>query len=967
MNGPVFDPRTREDIRAQVTALAASYTPEWRYERAEDDPGAALAELFITMFHQTVDRMNAMPEKLYLSFLDQIGYREPDPAPAYGTMQFRAFDTLEEPVPVPAGTQVFTPDEMGENIVYETVQGIQAAAAQLLELYYVDGGADEIRRMDLSIPRSLFSETEGEPIQRHRFILGQDQVLLADCPCVIRLELRQKARFLEEQTAKNLAGSRLTWSFLHNGSQVPFDLVEADHGTVILEKRNRLSMDPDPDGHVCLTCQGRPDQDIALEHILVSSAPLEDCPVQRMFSNDLPILLEDGGYCFGKQPEPYQMFYLRSDTVLSKKTAHAVLKMDLTPMITEPVRNEVQYDYGHAIIDKRGAVERKPDDVYISGVVWEYFNGLGWRSLEVTGSKNPFSGQQDRAAELTFRVPEDLNETEVNAETGLYIRARVTQIENQFTDLPRRIVPFLSGAVMSWQYEAGLPADRILAENNGRTAAVEEAGDVNALDMTVLAALAPEEKSIYLRFDRSPHAMPLSLRFRMQGWTRMEEKLLWEAEGENGFEPVQCLDETENLFHTGEIFLYLPRPLPETERFGVTGHWLRMSRTSRRAGPLPIVRGIDTNTVTAVQLQRQPPQVFTTGIYEAGKIVYLLNTPVQMCRVWVDERSHLTDEEAYALAERWPDRVRLEKEEHQIVRCHVLWDRIGDLAMAGPEDRVYMLDPYEGSVRFGDGRTGRVPPDGDRNIQVIYASGGGERGNVPAGTVDALVNGLPFISDVDNLTPMQGGTSRLTLEQIKTRGNRFLRHRGRAAGQRDYEDIVSELFPQVRHVRCYAGINPKGEEKHGAVTIVLDGYGEQEESLWELSRKVYQELSRRASCCLTAEGLLRVRPAVRVTVNTTVTIELERMDRAAESQQEIAGRLRDWIETVWKQRPIGSQIRLSEIWTVVRETENVRLIHRILVEGSYHEGGQTRLIPLEADTKLPFAVVENGTHQVKLQ
>ena len=43
------------------------------------------------------------------------------------------------------------------------------------------------------------------------------------------------------------------------------------------------------------------------------------------------------------------------------------------------------------------------------------------------------------------------------------------------------------------------------------------------------------------------------------------------------------------------------------------------------------------------------------------------------------------------------------------------------------------------------------------------------------------------------------------------------------------------------------------------------------------------------------------------------------------------------------------------------------MIHRILVEGSYDEGGQTRLIPLEADTELPFAVVENGVHQVKLQ
>ena len=229
------------------------------------------------------------------------------------------------------------------------------------------------------------------------------------------------------------------------------------------------------------------------------------------------------------------------------------------------------------------------------------------------------------------------------------------------------------------------------------------------------------------------------------------------------------------------------------------------------------------------------------------------------------------------------------------------------------------------------------------------------------------MSGLPLISGVENLTAMTGGTSRLTLDEIKEKGNRVLRHRGRAAGRQDYEDIVAERFPQVRHVRCYVGVNASGKEEHGAVTVVLDGHGEQEERLWELSRRVYEELSRYASCCLVAEGRLRVRPAVRVTVNTTVTVELEQMDQAAESQQEIATRLQKLIDDTWKQRPIGSQIRLSEIWTVVRETENVRLIHRILVEGKYDEAGQARLIPLEGDTDLPFAVVENGVHQVKLQ
>ena len=967
MKGPVFDPRSREDILAQVSDLAASYTPEWRNEGAEDDPGAALAELFAGMFHQTVDRMNVVPEKLYLSFLHQIGYREPDPAPAHGTMQFTPHNTVEEPVPVPAGTQVFTPDELGENIVFETVHSIQATSARLLDLYYVNGDADELRQMDLSRPRKLFSEEEGEPIQKHRFTLGQDQVLRVDSPCAFRVQIRNKARFQEEQTAKLLTAETLTWSYLHNGEQIPFDTVGEDHGMILLEKRNSLTMDPDPSGHVCLICQGRPEQDVELEHAMIASVPLADCPVQRMFSDDLPILPGEGGYCFGRQPQPYSMFYLRSDTVFSKQTARAVLKLTLSYMIKDPPREEVRYEFGNAIIDKRNASERVPDDVFVSGVTWEYFNGLGWRSLEVSGSRNPFSGEQARRGELTFRIPEDLSETEVNAEPGLYIRARVTEVENQFSQFPRRIIPFVREANLNWQYETELPVDWISAENNGNTVEIGEADKYSSLDLTVLSALTRGEQSVYLRFDRSPHAMPLSLRFWMQGWTRMEEKLLWEAEGEDGFEPVPYLDQTENLLHSGEVFLYLPRPLPERSRFGVTGHWMRICRTSRRPGALPLVRGIDTNTVTAVQLQRQPPQQFSTGVYEAEKTVFLLNTPVQNCRVWVDERRRTTEKEAEELARENPGRVRLEKEDHQLVRCWVLWDRIDDLALAGPTDRVYMLDPYDGSIRFGDGRTGRVPPDGDRNIRAEYASGGGERGNVPAGAVNALVGGLPLISDVENLTAMSGGTSRLTLEEIKQRGNRHLRHRGRAAGRQDYEDIVTALFPQVRHVRCYVGINAAGRKEHGAVTVALDGLGEQEERQWELSRRVYDELSRRASCCLVAEGRLQVRPAVRVTVNTTVTVELEQMDQAAETQQEIAARLERWIDTVWKQRPIGNQIRLSEIWSVVRETENVRLIRRILVEGRYDEAGVPRLIPLEGDTDLPFAVVENGVHQVRLE
>lgn len=108
MKPPVLDPRTLAALRQQVAALAAAYTPEWRFEGTEDDPGAAIAELFCQMMEQSVDRFNSVPDNLFAHFLDMIGFRLPAPCPASGILQFTVHETVAHPVPVPAATQAFT-------------------------------------------------------------------------------------------------------------------------------------------------------------------------------------------------------------------------------------------------------------------------------------------------------------------------------------------------------------------------------------------------------------------------------------------------------------------------------------------------------------------------------------------------------------------------------------------------------------------------------------------------------------------------------------------------------------------------------------------------------------------------------------------------------------------------------------------------------------------------------------------
>lgn len=966
MNRPILDPRELEDLRRQVKGLAESYTPEWRLESTEDDPGAALAELFCTMFHQTVERMNELPAKLYTEFLREIGFEEPGPVPARGTMCFTPHDTVEEPVSVPAGTQVFASDEEGENIVYETQRSIQATSAQLLDIYYADPEQDQIQRLDRSCPQRFFAPG-GEELQRHCLELGQDSVLRLDCPSVIRVEIQSAAKESEIELARALTEAGLNWYYFHEGSRIPFDRVREEHGRILLEKHNALSLQANEAGHLCVCCQGTPLRELTVDRVSLSSAPLAPCPAESLFFGDLPIEREEGGYCFGREPAPYDLFYLRSDTVLSKKGAKVKLALNLEAIVREPERQGPNFQYTQAVIDKKGAVEARPDDVFVAQVVWEYFNGLGWRRLEVSGDRNPFSCKKSGPLETVFQVPDDLESTEVNAEEGCYLRVRVVEVENQFSQYPRWIVPFVRAASFQWQYEEGMAADWVRAENHGESRVILDTAQYGSLGLKALSPMTPGPRAMYLCFDRSPHAMPLSLRFQVTGRAPMEEQLIWEWWNGRAFEPVRSVDQTERLCHSGEVLLFLPQPLPLSVFFGQEGCWLRVSRSARRAGATPTVTDVLPNAVTAVQCQREPEQYFDTEIYEAGKVIALLSKPVQNCRVFVDELPGMTAAEAEEMAREQPDRVTLELEEHQPVRCWVRWDLISDLALASGEDRVCVLDPYQGLIRFGDGRQGRVPPAGDHNIRVCYDSGGGQRGNLPTGAVNTLLGGLPLIADVTNVTPMSGGTGRMTREQIEGRGNRSLRLRGRAAGRHDYEDLVSMRFPQVRHVRCFTGTNGSGDPAPGHVTVVITGYGDQGERVEELCRQVYEDLSQRCSCCLVAEGRLHVRPATVLTVNTQVTVEMEQPELAADTQREMVRRLTELIEGEWKSRPIGAQIRLDEVWETIRQTPNVRFIHQVLVEGAYDRDGITRSAPLEGGTEFPFGVVENGTHQIRVR
>lgn len=121
------------------------------------------------------------------------------------------------------------------------------------------------------------------------------------------------------------------------------------------------------------------------------------------------------------------------------------------------------------------------------------------------------------------------------------------------------------------------------------------------------------------------------------------------------------------------------------------------------------------------------------------------------------------------------------------------WTRVDDFLGHDRKATVYMLDPEAGTIRFGDGMSGRVPPRGVRVRATLMRHGGGGAGNIAAGTLAAIAH--PRLKALQPVATA-GGAEAETLAEAEIRLPAHLRHSDRAVTERDFRDLAP-LTPGV--------------------------------------------------------------------------------------------------------------------------------------------------------------------------
>jgi len=104
---PSLDDRTFQDLVDEAKRRIPELVPEWT-DHNVSDPGVALIELFAWMTESLLYRLNQVPDRLYLKFLELMGISLYAPAPARTMLTFRLSAPQSEPVVVSAGTEVAT-------------------------------------------------------------------------------------------------------------------------------------------------------------------------------------------------------------------------------------------------------------------------------------------------------------------------------------------------------------------------------------------------------------------------------------------------------------------------------------------------------------------------------------------------------------------------------------------------------------------------------------------------------------------------------------------------------------------------------------------------------------------------------------------------------------------------------------------------------------------------------------------
>jgi predicted phage baseplate assembly protein len=169
---PNLDDRRFQNLVDDAKRLVQRRCPEWT-DHNVSDPGVTLIETFAYMTDQLLYRLNRVPDRNYVKFLELIGVRLFPPTAATTKVTFWLSAPQENPIFVPIGVEVATPrtETVGSSIAFTTTDQLDIVPSEMVYVGSVPTGGTWRNHTD-AIKLSSFSCFSPHPVPDEVLLIG---------------------------------------------------------------------------------------------------------------------------------------------------------------------------------------------------------------------------------------------------------------------------------------------------------------------------------------------------------------------------------------------------------------------------------------------------------------------------------------------------------------------------------------------------------------------------------------------------------------------------------------------------------------------------------------------------------------------------------------------------------------------------------------------------------------------------
>jgi Baseplate J-like protein len=985
-------PRIEERSSTEIVRdICNRLEKELGLDARRDRPSLALIRIFGRYWEIVAARLNQALDKNFLAYLDAVGVSPIPPRSATVPLTFTPVANTPAGAQVPARTQVGATGSEGESepVVFETLYPLTLTTARLRHVLSLDprhnAQSDLAPVADAFVPAALSVFGNPQP---------SDHVLFIGDAVVFGLDHVRSmgVRFKVDGAASARDRSSLRWSVL-GGKEAPLLVLSSDSTNGLSESGDvvfqAVGLWPEYElrgvrsrwlaCHLMAEDPGNWSPVYANRIELVAEVSRTDVPIETALADTSDIDVSKDFYPFGTRPTFGSTFYIASGELFSRPGTKVKLDIHLT--------------------NPHDAVEDPPiPRVNIDGhprVWWEYWNGTRWARLAEMDETKAFRID----GSVSFEIPHDFSMTTVRGVPDAWVRARLAS--GNYGEDERWDVADASQPSAGMRHRAStLAPPSIQSVTASYTLTVIRSpeyvitcnervyDDVSARvrsgqSVPVFAFPCGPRPALYLGCavpdDRNFINQELNLfvlaersgvPFSRSGAALKPVMVRWQFWAGSDWQDLDVADESGTLTGAGVVALVVPEGMkPRTDFVDEAPvYWFRIVQHDDDAEWAPALRGILGNTVLAAHTVTIESEVLGSSRAAPGQVFHALRTPILE-----GELLQVLEVESASEIEGDPDGLPVEaiqfessSEPSNARALWIAWRPVYDFLDSRSGDRHYVIDRQSGEIRFGDGRQGRIPPQGSNNIRLRrYQTGGGARGNKAANQVSQLRTALPYVEAVANLAPASGGADVEDMDLVRDRGATMLRHRSRAVAREDYEDLARLASREVGRAVCLPLQDLTDSSWHrprpGVVSLVIVPRVREKKPVPDaaLLRQVRSYLDRYRN---PATDLVVVGPDY-VQISIAVEVVVSGVRDAARIAADVKGALEDFLHPLFG-GPAGQGWRLGErpergdLYGLCAAVPGVTYVNALRVRESVERGGA-----FDTGKRLIYS----GTHDVALR